>query len=97
MGWRFASMKDREAVVGMVIDAAKEESLRLTPPMLAISPEVVRRADGSSVFRSRHSVVIASAELAGSRGPALGSLRGPHCPRPSAGMPIIGSPDNTTS
>jgi conjugative relaxase-like TrwC/TraI family protein len=63
MGWRFASVEDREAVVGMVVDAAEQESLRLTPPELAISPEVFRREDGSTVFRPRHSVVFTSAEL----------------------------------
>ena len=63
MGWRFASVEDREAVVGMVVDAAKQESLSLTPPELAISPEVFRREDGSTVFRPRHSVVFTSEEL----------------------------------
>ncbi|QOT24105.1 relaxase domain-containing protein (plasmid) [Paenarthrobacter sp. YJN-D] len=63
MGWRFASVKDREAVVGLVVDAAKQESLSLTPPELATSPEVFRREDGSTVFRPRHSVVFTSEEL----------------------------------
>jgi hypothetical protein len=57
MGWRFASVEDREAVVGMVVDAAEGESQSLSPPELAISPEVFRREDGSTVFRPRHSVV----------------------------------------
>jgi conjugative relaxase-like TrwC/TraI family protein len=63
MGWRFASVEDREAVVGMVVEAAKQASLRLTPPELAISPEVFRRQDGSTVFRPRRCVVFTSAEL----------------------------------
>jgi hypothetical protein len=63
IGWRFATVEDREAVVGMVVEAAKQESLRLTPPELATSPEVFRRSDGSTVFRPRHSVVFTSAEL----------------------------------
>jgi conjugative relaxase-like TrwC/TraI family protein len=63
MGWRFATVEDREAVVGMVVDAAEQESLRLTPPELATSPDVFRRADGSSIFRPRHSVVFTSAVL----------------------------------
>jgi conjugative relaxase-like TrwC/TraI family protein len=63
MGWRFATVEDREAVVGIVVDAAERESLRLTPPGLATSPEVFRRGDGSSVFRPRHCVVFTSAEL----------------------------------
>jgi conjugative relaxase-like TrwC/TraI family protein len=63
MGWRFATVEDREAVIGMVVEAAKRESLRLTPPELAMSPGVFRRGDGSTVFRPRHSVVLTSAEL----------------------------------
>ena len=63
MGWRFASVEDREAVIGMVVDAAKQESMPLTPPELAISPEVFRREDGSTVFRPRHTVVFTSEEL----------------------------------
>ncbi|WP_231252710.1 AAA family ATPase, partial [Nocardioides furvisabuli] len=63
MGWRFASVEDREAVVGMVVDAAKGQSQSLTPPELAISPEVFRRKDGSTVFRPRHSVVFTSEAL----------------------------------
>jgi conjugative relaxase-like TrwC/TraI family protein len=63
MGWRFASVEDREAVVGMVVDAAKWESVCLTPPELATCPEVFRREDGSTVFRPRHSVVFTSEEL----------------------------------
>jgi hypothetical protein len=50
-------------VVSMVVDAAERESLRLTPPELATSPEVFRRADGSTVFRPRHCVVFTSHEL----------------------------------
>jgi conjugative relaxase-like TrwC/TraI family protein len=63
MEWRFATVEDREAVVGMVVDAAKQESLALTPPELATSPEVFRRRDGSTVFRPRHGVVFTSQEL----------------------------------
>lgn len=63
MGWRFATVEDREAVVGLIVDAAKRESLTLTPPELATSPEVFRREDGSTVFRPRHSVVFTSEEL----------------------------------
>jgi conjugative relaxase-like TrwC/TraI family protein len=63
MGWRFASVTDREAVVGMIVEAAKQESLCLTPPELATSPDVFRRSDGSTVFRPRHSVVFTSEAL----------------------------------
>ncbi|QSR31280.1 conjugal transfer protein [Nocardioides sp. S5] len=63
MGWRFASVEDREAVIGMVVDAAKRESVSLTPLELAISPEVFQRKDGSTVFRPRHSVVFTAEGL----------------------------------
>jgi hypothetical protein len=60
MGWRFATMQDREAIVAMVADAAELVSLRLTPPELAASPVVFRRSDGSSVFRPKSSTVFTS-------------------------------------
>ena len=60
MGWRFATMQDREAVVGMVADAAEAVSLRLTPPDFATSPVAFRRVDGTSVFRPKHSTVFSS-------------------------------------
>ncbi|WP_223397214.1 MobF family relaxase [Nocardioides rotundus] len=63
MGWRFASARDREAIVGMVVDAAEQASLRLTPPELATSPAAFRRVDGTSVFRPKHSTVFSSEEL----------------------------------
>ncbi|WP_422936626.1 MobF family relaxase [Sinomonas sp. P47F7] len=63
MGYRFASTQDREAVVGLVVDAAEAASLRLTPPELATSPALFRRPDGSSVFRPKHSTVFSSEQL----------------------------------
>lgn len=63
MGWRFASAEEREAVVGMIVDAAKQESLTITPPELVAVPEVFRRADGTSRFRPRHSIVFTSEAL----------------------------------
>lgn len=63
MGWRFASAEDREAVVGMIVDAAKQESLTITPPELVAVPDVFRRADGTTRFRPRHSVVFTSEAL----------------------------------
>lgn len=60
MGYRFATTVDREAVVGLVVDAAEAASLRLTPPELATSPAVFQRADGTSVFRPKHSTVFSS-------------------------------------
>ncbi len=63
MGWRFATMQDREAIVAMVADAAELVSLRLTPPELASSPVVFRRSDGTSVFRPKSSTVFTSESL----------------------------------
>ncbi|NUP74401.1 MAG: relaxase domain-containing protein [Sinomonas sp.] len=63
MDYRFATTQDREAVVGLVVDAAERASLRLTPPELATSPALFRRPDGSSVFRPKHSTVFSSETL----------------------------------
>jgi conjugative relaxase-like TrwC/TraI family protein len=62
-GWRFASTADREAVVGLVVDAAERHSLRLTPPELASSPAMFRREDGESVFRPKHVAVFSATAL----------------------------------
>lgn len=63
MSLRFASASDREAVIRLIVDAAERASLRLTPPELAPSPTPFQRADGSSVFRPRHSDVFSSSEV----------------------------------
>ena len=63
MRYRFASTTDREAIVGMVVDAAEAASLRLTPPELASSPAVFRRPNGTSVFRPKHSALFSSEAL----------------------------------
>ncbi|MTV27624.1 relaxase domain-containing protein [Nitriliruptoraceae bacterium ZYF776] len=63
MDLRFASTVDREAVVGLIVDAAERASLRLTPPELATSPAAFQRLDGSSVFRPKHAVVFSSTAL----------------------------------
>lgn len=63
MPYRFATTQDREAVVGMVVDAAERASIQLTPPELASSPVVFRRADGSSRFRPVASTVYSSPDL----------------------------------
>ncbi|MFC7620684.1 MobF family relaxase [Microlunatus sp. GCM10028923] len=63
MGWRFATVRDREAVVGMIVEAAERGSLRLTPPELASSPAAFQRPDGSSVFRPKHTTLFSSEQL----------------------------------
>ncbi len=60
MGWRFATMNDRESVIAMVTDAAQLASLRLTPSELSLSPLVFRRDDGTSVFRPVNSAIFTS-------------------------------------
>lgn len=71
MGYRFASTRDREAIVGLVVDAAETVSLRLTPPELASSPAVFRRSDESSVFRPKNSTVFSSGEMLEAEGRLL--------------------------
>jgi conjugative relaxase-like TrwC/TraI family protein len=63
MGLRFASTLDRTAVTGMVVNAAEQASLRLTPPELAVSPALFRRPDGSPRFRPSASTVFSSEGL----------------------------------
>ncbi|MGH3498829.1 MAG: MobF family relaxase [Nocardioidaceae bacterium] len=63
IGWRFATTTDREAITGLVVDAAELGSLRLTPPELATTPETFLRNDGTSTFRPKHSVVFSSEQL----------------------------------
>ncbi|WP_051138687.1 MobF family relaxase [Agromyces italicus] len=63
MQYRLAMASDREAVIGLVVDAAERASLRITPPELASSPAVFQRNDGSSVFRPKHSTVYTSEAL----------------------------------
>lgn len=77
MGWRFRTAADREAVVGLIVDAAEGKSVALTPPELAVSPVDFRREDGTSVFRPRHSTVYSSTEVmaAGDRLLARGEER----------------------
>lgn len=63
MGWRFASVEDREAITAMIADAVEQASLCLTPPELAVSPVEFRRPDGTSVFRPKRSTVFSSDTL----------------------------------
>ncbi|WP_216656407.1 MobF family relaxase [Nocardioides marmotae] len=54
MDLRFATTEDREAVIGLVVDAAQSRSVVLTPPELALSPARFQREDGTTRFRPRH-------------------------------------------
>lgn len=63
MEWRFATPRDREAAVALIVDAAAGASVRLTPPELAASPQAFRWSDDSSRFRPRQSAVFSSADM----------------------------------
>ncbi|MGE0306832.1 MAG: MobF family relaxase [Acidimicrobiia bacterium] len=63
MEWRFATVADREAAVGRIVEEAKRISISLTPPELAYSPGVFRRSDGTSLFRPKHSVTFTSEQI----------------------------------
>lgn len=54
MDLRFATTEAREAVLGLIVDAAQARSVVLTPPELALSPARFQREDGTSRFRPRH-------------------------------------------
>lgn len=71
MDLRFASTADREAVVGLIVDAAQQHSVSLTPPELVISPAAFRREDGTTVFRPRHSVKYSSTAVLEAEGRLL--------------------------
>lgn len=63
MGWRFATVEDREAVVAAVTAAAAGRSVMLTPSELTPTPECALRADGGSVFRHRHQAFLSSPDI----------------------------------
>ena len=63
MGWRFATIADREQVVTMIVDAAESRSTALTSPELASSPVNYTRPDGTSVFRPKYGTVFSSVEV----------------------------------
>ena len=63
MGLRFASTTDREAIIGMIVDAAETASLRLTPPELVAPPVEFTRPDGSSMFRPKHHTIFSSTRI----------------------------------
>lgn len=65
MDVRFTSTTEREAILGLIVDAAEHGSVRLTPPESALTPEVFQRVDGSSVFRPKHGAMFTSAALLG--------------------------------
>ncbi|MDE0545925.1 MobF family relaxase [Microbacterium sp. C7(2022)] len=81
MQYRFAAASDREAITGMVADAAERASLRLTPPELASSPLEFQRADASSVFRPRAGAVFTGHALMDAEARLLARSRNRLAPR----------------
>jgi len=86
MHFRFALAIDREAVIGLVTDAAERASLQLTPPDLASSPAEFQREDGTSVFRPKHSTVFTSTMLLDAESRLLERARDTSAP---CGAPIV--------
>jgi conjugative relaxase-like TrwC/TraI family protein len=95
MGLRFASTSDREAVIGLITDAAEAASLRLTPPELTAAPAAFTRPDGSSVFRPRHSTIYTSTALLAAEDRLLNLSRAATGPAldPTSAARIARSPD----
>jgi conjugative relaxase-like TrwC/TraI family protein len=87
MDLRFATTTDREAVLAMVVDAAREVSVSLTPPELAISPAAFRRPVGTSVFRPKHSVKYSSVAVLDAEARLL--QRAEATTAPSGGVPQL--------
>lgn len=63
MGWRFETVEDRELVVALITEAATRQSVPLTPGEVAIAPAAMRRDDGTSTLRPRHSTYYTSEHL----------------------------------
>jgi len=81
MGWRFAATEDREAITGVIADAAEQASIRLTPPELASSPAAFRRADWTSVFRPRNAARYSGAAVLAAEDRLLARSREQVAPR----------------
>ncbi|KAE8765398.1 relaxase domain-containing protein [Georgenia thermotolerans] len=86
MGWRFATIEDREAVVAMITDAAAGQSLQLTPPEIATTPALWRRPDGTSMFRPRHGAYFTSEDLLAAEARLLDRAADRTAPRVPAGV-----------
>jgi hypothetical protein len=63
MPHRLATAAERDTLIEMITRRVSELSVCITPPVLASTPEVFLRADGSSAFRRAHSEVYTSAEV----------------------------------
>lgn len=95
MGWRFATVEDREAITAMIVDTAARESVALTPPELALSPVAFRREDGTSYFRPSHSTVFSSVAILAAEDRLLARAEGRAAPAvPSAVVEDVTTREN---
>jgi conjugative relaxase-like TrwC/TraI family protein len=62
-GVRFAGMAEREAATRLVVEAAERLSFQVSPEEVVAVPPEFQRADGTSVFRPRHSTLFTSTAL----------------------------------
>ncbi|WP_211338680.1 MobF family relaxase [Georgenia muralis] len=65
LGWRFATAADREQAMALITEAATRRSVQLNPGEVAITPAGMRREDGTSTLRPRHSTYYSSERLLG--------------------------------
>jgi conjugative relaxase-like TrwC/TraI family protein len=86
MDLRLATSQDREAVVGLVVDAAQSRSVVLTPPELATTPARFQREDGTSRFRPRHGEKYSSTAVLDAEARLLGRAEKVTAPTVSAGI-----------
>lgn len=86
MDLRFATTEDREAVLGLVVDAAQARSVVLTPPGLAVSPARFQREDGTSRFRPRHGEKYSSIAVLEAEGRLLARAEKVTAPKASVGV-----------
>ena len=87
MDLRFATTEDREAVIGLVVDAAQSRSVVLTPPELALSPARFQREDGTSRFRPRHGEKYSSTAVLDAEARLLGRAERVTAPTVAASVP----------
>jgi len=83
MGWRFASLADRNAITSNVVAAAEQASLKLTPDALA-APQEFTRDDGTSRFRPRNHDLFTSHRLLDAESAILALSRDAAGPRVQA-------------
>jgi conjugative relaxase-like TrwC/TraI family protein len=86
MDLRFATTEDREAVVGLIVDAAQARSVVLTPPELAVSPVRFQREDGTSRFRPRYGEKYSSIAVLEAEGRLLARAEKVTAPTVSVGV-----------